>query len=151
MTFIIAIVVINHNKSALTVYRKKTYWPSTGPWIGGLQSFWRYSEQDISCHASYHQNENVTVAFTWELVRQSGNVTTIPDGMKPSVEFWANSFTYTSKLNYTLSTDDTKSILRCIALLDDETLGRYEAVDSEPVPSYSTYYDIQTRFLIRVQ
>ena len=110
---------------------------STGPRIRGLSMLWRGKEQpDIKCEAKYYPNRVIT--FTWELVRRNGDVITLP-GFSVKLNYRYGS--YCSALNYTLSTDDIQSMLRCIARVDDETHGICEAKKEKRIHSYGKYDD----------
>ena len=74
------------------------------------------------------------MTITWKLIQWNGDVITLPGYMKTGHEVWFDN-KYISSLNYTLSTDDSQLMLRCIVRVDDEIRGRYEAKDEAHIPS----------------
>ena len=113
---------------------------SIGPQINGLEDLWRYREQpDITCRVNYYHNENVT--FVWELVRRNGDVIIIQSHVKPTVSHWLNAATTISALNYTMSNEDFRGILRCTAQVDDKANGIYKAKGEESIPCCGMCYD----------
>ena len=79
--------------------------------------------------------------FTWELVRSNGDVINITGYMEPTVKLRHNDADYASSLNYTLSTDDSLGMIRCIVQVDDGTNGRYEAKDERHIPCCGNCYN----------
>ena len=83
------------------------------------------------------------MAFTWELVRRNGDIITLL-GYKPNsaaISRNHNAVTHESTLNYTLSSDDAQSTLRCIVRVDEKYQGSYETMAEECIPAYSTCYN----------
>ena len=113
----------------------------------GLENVWRHEVQPIiTCSVYYYKGENVS--FRWELIQSSGYRINLQSYMKPRVKRCSGVDKYISALNHTLSTDDVKSILRCIARVDYEAEGVYEAKAEERISPYSRFIDlnIQARY-----
>ena len=118
------------------LYKNKHIPAFTGPKIRGLSHMWRGREQpDIKCEAAYYNERNMS--FTWELVRPNGDAITLPGSSVEPVHQYSVVF-YKSSLDYSLSTDDIQSTLRCIARLDYETYGSYQAKTEQRIHSYGT-------------
>ena len=109
---------------------------STDVIIGGLEELDHDEElPDITCTPVYYQSDAVTV--TWELVGRNGDVTTLPGYMTSAHRHSRRrGIKCMSALNYTLSTDDVQSILRCIVRVYDENFEAYEAKNEVRIPSY---------------
>ena len=110
----------------------------TAPVIHQLENLWHrggIEQRDITCGVNYHINGSVT--FTWELVRQNGDVITIPGNMmNVTYEGWDHLPYHSSTLNYTLKYDTIHSMLRCIMhVTGEETHGSYKAKIEERIPS----------------
>ena len=69
------------------------------------------------------------MVFTWELVRQTGDIIPLLGHMIP-IAGYRGEARYASILKYTLSTDDIQSMLRCIVRVDEER----EAKNEELIP-----------------
>ena len=105
--------------------------------MSSLKDALRHREpRDITCKVSFYSNKTVT--FIWELVQQNGDVITLPGYIR---DIYHNETRYISMLNYTLSSHDAQSILRCVVLVDDDTLGRCESKDEERILSYGKCND----------
>ena len=117
--------------------------PLTGLYLSGLSSLWREKKQpNITCRAPYYDDTPMT--FIWVLARRNGDLITLPAYSRPSTDVFRSwtQVIYKSTLNYTLSTDDIQSILRCIVRMEDKIQGgSYEAMNEKPIPSYSMCND----------